>query len=83
MSYPASATEPGQQLRLSELSAAVRSNLAARAAPAATVRLLPADTCAYIPSFPDCPRAHLEIVAPAQGRLDPVPHVAARRVRPG
>ena len=85
MSYPASATEPGQQLRLAELIAAGSLEISPRELhqSAAVAALLPAGTCAYIPSLPGLPLARmLEIVAAMRkAGLDPVPHVAARRIR--
>ena len=85
MSSPASATEPGQQARLCELIAAGSLEISPRELhqAAAVAALLPAGTCAYIPSLPGLPLARmLEIVAAMRkAGLDPVPHVAARRIR--
>jgi methylenetetrahydrofolate reductase (NADPH) len=85
MSYPASATEPGQQARLSELIAAGSLEISPRELhqAGAVAALLPADTCVYIPSLPGLPLARtLEIVAAMRNAgLDPVPHVSARRIR--
>jgi len=85
MSYPASATEPGQRARLSELIVAGSLEISPRELhqAGAVAALLPAGTCVYIPSLPGLPLARtLEIVAAMRkAGLDPVPHVAARRIR--
>jgi len=84
MSFPASATEPGIEARVSELVAAGSLEISPRelhrAAEVAT--LLPAGSCVYIPSLPGLPLARtLEAIAAIRAAgLDPVPHVSARRI---
>ena len=84
MSFPANATEAGLQARISELlvggSLEVSPRDLHRAADVAKV--LPSNTCIYIPSLPGLPLARtLEAVAAMRDAgLDPVPHVSARRV---
>src|SRR5690349_2283017 len=84
MSFPASATEPGIEARLSELIAAGSLEISPRelhrAAEVAT--LLPAGSCVYVPSLPGLPLARtLEAIAAIRAAgLDPVPHVSARRI---
>jgi methylenetetrahydrofolate reductase (NADPH) len=78
----AAATEPG--LALSELlssgSLEISPRELHRAAEVAALR--PAGTCVYVPSLPGLPLARtLEAVAAIRAAgLDPVPHVAARRI---
>jgi methylenetetrahydrofolate reductase (NADPH) len=84
MSFPANATEPGIEARVSELIAAGSVEISPRelhrAAEVAT--LLPAGSCVYIPSLPGLPLARtLEAIAAIRAAgLDPVPHVSARRI---
>lgn len=84
MSYPASATEPGQQARLAELIAGGSLEISPRELhrAEAVAALLPANTCVYIPSLPGLPLVRtLETVAAMRNAgLDPVPHVSARRI---
>jgi len=84
MSFPASATEPGIEARVSELvtggSLEISPRELHRAAEVAA--LLPAGTCVYVPSLPGLPLARtLEAIAAIRAAgLDPVPHVSARRI---
>jgi methylenetetrahydrofolate reductase (NADPH) len=84
MSFPANATEAGVQNRVSELLVAGSLEVSPRELHRAAelAKLLPADTCIYIPSLPGLPLARtLEAVAAMRDAgLDPVPHVSARRV---
>jgi methylenetetrahydrofolate reductase (NADPH) len=84
MSFPASATEPRLQARLSELLAAGSLELSPRELhrTGELGALLPSTTCIYIPSLPGLPLARtLEAVAAIRDAgLDPVPHVSARRI---
>ncbi len=84
MSSPVSATEARLQSRIGELLAAGSLEVSPRELHRASdlAALLPADTCAYIPSLPGLPLARtLEAVAAIRAAgLDPVPHVSARRV---
>jgi methylenetetrahydrofolate reductase (NADPH) len=84
MSFPASATEQGLQSRVSELLVAGSLEISPRELhrAAEVAALIPASTCAYIPSLPGLPLARtLETIAAFRAAgLDPVPHVSARRV---
>ena len=85
MSSPASAIElDGLQARLADLSAAGSLEISPRELHRAgeVAALLPAGTCVYIPSLPGLPLSRtLEAIAALRAAgLDPVPHVAARRV---
>ena len=84
MSSPASATDAGLQARVAELLAAGSLEISPRELHRAAEvgALLPAGTCAYIPSLPGLPLARtLEAVAALRAAgLDPVPHVSARRI---
>jgi len=84
MSFPANATEAGVQNRVSELLVAGSLEVSPRELHRAAEigRLLPKDTCIYIPSLPGLPLSRtLEAVAAMRDAgLDPVPHVSARRV---
>jgi methylenetetrahydrofolate reductase (NADPH) len=84
MSCPASATEAGLQARVADLLAAGSLEISPRELHRAgeVAALLPAGTCVYIPSLPGLPLARtLETVAALrEAGLDPVPHVAARRI---
>ena len=84
MSFPASATD-GRQAGLAELLAAGSLEISPRELHRAeeVAALLPAGTCAYIPSLAGLPLARtLETVAAIRKTgLDPVPHVSARRIR--
>ena len=84
MSFPASATDAGPRAHLAELVSAGSLEMSPRELHRAgeVASRLPADTCVYIPSLPGLPLARtLEMVAALKGAgLDPVPHVAARRV---
>ncbi|HSU77843.1 MAG TPA: methylenetetrahydrofolate reductase [Burkholderiales bacterium] len=84
MSFPASATEPGIEARVSELVAAGSVEISPRELHRATevAALLPAGSCVYIPSLPGLPLARtLEAIAAIRAAgLDPVPHVSARRI---
>jgi methylenetetrahydrofolate reductase (NADPH) len=88
MSFPASATEHGQQApvlsRIAELLVAGSLELSPRELHRAgdVAALLPANTCIYIPSLPGLPLSRtLEAVAAIRAAgLDPVPHVSARRI---
>jgi methylenetetrahydrofolate reductase (NADPH) len=84
MSFPANATEAGLQARISELLVAGSLEVSPRELHrAADVgKLLPTNTCIYIPSLPGLPLARtLEAVAAMHDAgLDPVPHVSARRI---
>jgi methylenetetrahydrofolate reductase (NADPH) len=87
MSFPASATEAGLNARVSELLVAGSMELSPRELHrAADVgALLPAGSCAYLPSLPGLPLARtLEAIGALRAAgLDPVPHVAARRILNG
>src|SRR5438552_8330109 len=84
MSYPASATEPRLDPRISELVAAGSVEISPRELHRAkdVGTLLPAGSCVYIPSLPGLPLARtLEAIAAVrEAGLDPVPHVSARRI---
>ena len=84
MSFPASATEPGIEARVSELVAAGSVEISPRELHRATevAALLPAGSCVYIPSLAGLPLARtLEAIAAIRAAgLDPVPHVSARRI---
>jgi methylenetetrahydrofolate reductase (NADH) len=84
MSFPASATEPRLEGRISELVAAGSLEISARELHRAkeVAALLPAGTCVYIPSLPGLPLTRtLEAIAAIRDvGLDPVPHVSARRI---
>ena len=84
MSFPASATEPRLEARISELVAAGSLEISPRELHRAkeVAAVLPADTCVYIPSLPGLPLARtLEAIAAVrEAGLDPVPHVSARRI---
>jgi len=84
MSFPASATEPRLEGRISELVAAGSLEISPRELHRAkeVAALLPTDTCVYIPSLPGLPLARtLEAIAAIRDAgLDPVPHVSARRI---
>ena len=83
MSSPASATEHPSP-SLAELIAAGSLEISPRDLhrAAEVAALLPADTCVYLPSLPGLPLSRtMAAVAAARGAgLDPVPHVAARRI---
>ena len=85
MSFPASATEPGLQARLSELLVAGSLEISPRELHSAgeVAAMLPLNSCVYIPSLPGLPLTRtLDAVAALRGAgLDPVPHVSARRIR--
>jgi methylenetetrahydrofolate reductase (NADPH) len=84
MSFPVSATEAGLPARVADLLAAGSLEISPRELHRAgeVGALLPAGTCAYIPSLPGLPLARtLEAVAALRAAgLDPVPHVSARRI---
>jgi methylenetetrahydrofolate reductase (NADPH) len=84
MSFPASATEPRLEPRVSELVAAGSLEISPRELHRAKEvgTLLPAGSCVYIPSLPGLPLARtLEAIAAIrEAGLDPVPHVSARRI---
>ena len=84
MSFPANATEPGIEARVSELIAAGSVEISPRELHRASevATLLPAGSCVYIPSLPGLPLARtLEAIAAIRAAgLDPVPHVSARRI---
>jgi len=84
MSFPASATEPRIDARVSELIAAGSLEIAPRELHRAREvgTLLPSGSCVYIPSLPGLPLARtLEAIAAVrEAGLDPVPHVSARRI---
>jgi methylenetetrahydrofolate reductase (NADPH) len=84
MSFPANATEPGIEARVSELIAAGSVEISPRELHRSTevATLLPAGSCVYIPSLPGLPLARtLEAIAAIRAAgLDPVPHVSARRI---
>jgi methylenetetrahydrofolate reductase (NADPH) len=85
MSFPASATETlSLQEKLGELIAASSLEMSPRELHRAAdvAALLPANTCVYVPSLPGLPLSRtLEAVAAVRAAgLDPVPHVAARRI---
>jgi methylenetetrahydrofolate reductase (NADPH) len=83
MSYPANAIE-ALEVRLAELVAAGSLEISPRELHHAgeVAALLPAGTCVYVPSLPGLPAARLleTVAALRNAGLDPVPHVAARRV---
>ena len=83
MSFPASATEHPSPA-LAELIAAGSLEMSPRDLHRAgeVAALLPADTCVYLPSLPGLPLSRtMAAVAAVRGAgLDPVPHVAARRI---
>ena len=84
MSFPASATEASRATQVSDLLKAGSLEISPRelhkAAEVAALR--PAGTCVYIPSLPGLPLVRtLEAIAAVRAAgLDPVPHVAARRI---
>jgi methylenetetrahydrofolate reductase (NADPH) len=84
MSFPASATEHALQARASDLLIAGSLEISPRELHRAAdvAALLPANTCAYIPSLPGLPLTRtLEAIAALRAAgLDPVPHVSARRI---
>jgi methylenetetrahydrofolate reductase (NADPH) len=84
MSSPASAIESGLQERLAGLLAASSLELAPRELHRAgeMAALLPAGACVYLPSLPGLPLGRtLEAIGALRAvGLDPVPHVAARRI---
>jgi methylenetetrahydrofolate reductase (NADPH) len=84
MSFPANATEPGIEARVSDLIAAGSLEISPRELHRASevAALLPAGTCIYVPSLPGLPLARtLEAIAAIRAvGLDPVPHVSARRI---
>src|SRR5256885_7006914 len=84
MSFPASATEPRLEARISELVAAGSLEISPRELHRAkeVAALLPTGSCVYIPSLPGLPLARtLEAIAAIrEAGLDPVPHVSARRI---
>ena len=85
MSFPASATDPAPSRgTLGELIAGSSLEMSPRELHRArdVAALLPADTCIYVPSLPGLPLTRvLEAVAAIRAAgLDPVPHVAARRI---
>jgi methylenetetrahydrofolate reductase (NADPH) len=84
MSFPASATEPRLDPRISELVAAGSLEISPRELHRAKEvgTLLPAGSCVYIPSLPGLPLARtLEAIAAIRDAgLDAVPHVSARRI---
>jgi len=84
MSFPASATDPRFDLRISELLAAGSLEISPRELhrAAEVAAQVPAGTCVYIPSLPGLPLSRtLEAIAALRGAgLDPVPHVSARRI---
>jgi methylenetetrahydrofolate reductase (NADPH) len=85
MSFPASATDPRKEAgRISELVAAGSFEISPRELHRTreVAALLPTGTCVYIPSLPGLPlsRTLEAIAAIREVGLDPVPHVAARRI---
>ncbi len=85
MSSPASAIEAASPQRaLRELLAAGSLEIAPRELHRAreVAALVPADTCVYLPSLPGLPlsRTLAAVAAVREAGLDPVPHVAARRI---
>jgi methylenetetrahydrofolate reductase (NADPH) len=84
MSFPASATEPRLEARISELVAAGSLEISPRELHRAkeVAALLPSGSCVYIPSLPGLPltRTLDAIAAIRDAGLDPVPHVSARRI---
>jgi methylenetetrahydrofolate reductase (NADPH) len=84
MSFPASATEPRLEARISELVAAGSLEISPRELHRAkeVAALLPSGSCVYIPSLPGLPltRTLDAIAAIREAGLDPVPHVSARRI---
>jgi methylenetetrahydrofolate reductase (NADPH) len=84
MSSPANATETPLNLRIAELLVEGSLELSPRELHRAAdvAALLPTDTCVYLPSLPGLPLSRtLEAVAAIRSAgLDPVPHVAARRI---
>ncbi|MBV8030181.1 MAG: methylenetetrahydrofolate reductase [Betaproteobacteria bacterium] len=85
MSFPASATElRTPEAALAELAAAASIEMSARELHRAgeVAALLPATTCVYVPSLPGLPlsRTLQAVAALSAAGLDPVPHVAARRI---
>jgi methylenetetrahydrofolate reductase (NADPH) len=85
MSSPVSATDSGLQGRIAELLVAGSLELSPRELHRAAdvAALLPTDSCVYLPSLPGLPLGRtLEAIGALRGAgLDPVPHVAARRIR--
>jgi methylenetetrahydrofolate reductase (NADPH) len=84
MSSPVNATETPVDLRIAELLVEGSLELSPRELHRAAdvAALLPTDTCVYLPSLPGLPLSRtLEAVAAIRAAgLDPVPHVAARRI---
>ncbi len=85
MSFPASAIDlSASRSSLGELVAASSLEISPRELHRAreVAALLPADTCVYVPSLPGLPLTRtLEAIAAIRAAgLDPVPHVAARRI---
>lgn len=84
MSFPASAIDRAPTVSAAELIAASSLEISPRELHRAAdvAALLPADSCVYIPSLPGLPLSRtLEAVAAVRAAgLDPVPHVAARRI---
>jgi len=84
MSFPASAIDVSARAgSVAELVAAGSIEISPRELhrAAEVAALVPAGTCAYVPSLPGLPvsRALEAVAAIRQAGLDPVPHVAARR----
>src|SRR6267378_776317 len=84
MSFPASAIDASARAgSVAELIAAGSIEISPRELhrAAEVAALVPAGTCAYVPSLPGLPvsRALEAVAAIRQAGLDPVPHVAARR----
>ena len=84
MSFPASATDRRPARGLAELVAAGSLEISPREMhqAGAVAALLPANTCVYLPSLPGLPftRTLQAVAALRAAGLDPVPHVAARRI---
>ena len=85
MSFPASAIDRAPRVSAAELIAASSLEISPRELHRApdVAALLPADSCVYVPSLPGLPltRTLDAIAAIRAAGLDPVPHVAARRIR--
>lgn len=85
MSFPENAIDlPRFRVPLAELIAAGSLEISPRELHRAreVAALLPAGTCVYVPSLPGLPAARLleTVGALANAGLDPVPHIAARRI---
>jgi methylenetetrahydrofolate reductase (NADPH) len=85
MSFPASAIDlSSPEMRLAELIAAGSLEISPRELHRAreVAAFLPAGTCVYVPSLPGLPSARLleTVGALKAAGLDPVPHIAARRI---